>query len=149
MAAPVIEVTGLRKTYGPKVAVDDVSFAVEAGEIVGILGPNGAGKTTTVESIAGLRVPDAGQVRVLGLDPQRDGEALRERLGLQLQESEMPAKITVREALDLYASFYSHPADPAELVGDLGLGDRIDTQFRRLSGGQKQRLSVALALVGP
>lgn len=148
MAAPVIEVTGLRKTYGPKVAVDDVSFTVEAGEIVGILGPNGAGKTTTVESIAGLRMPDAGEVRVLGLDPRRDGESLRERLGLQLQESEMPAKITVREALDLYASFYSSPADPAELIRDLGLGDRIDTQFRRLSGGQKQRLSVALALVG-
>lgn len=148
MATPVIEVAGLRKTYGPKVAVDDVSFTVEAGEIVGILGPNGAGKTTTVESIAGLRVPDAGEVRVLGLDPRHDGEALRERLGLQLQESEMPAKITVREALDLYASFYANPADPAELIRDLGLGDRIDTQFRRLSGGQKQRLSVALALVG-
>lgn len=148
MAAPVIEVTGLRKAYGPKVAVDDVSFTVEAGEIVGILGPNGAGKTTTVEAVAGLRVPDAGHVRVLGLDPQRDGALLRERLGLQLQESEMPAKITVREALDLYASFYANPADPAELIRDLGLADRADTQFRRLSGGQKQRLSVALALVG-
>ena len=145
---PVIEVTHLRKAYGPTIAVDDVTFAVEPGEIVGILGPNGAGKTTTVESVAGLRVPDAGQVRVLGLDPQRDGPALRERLGLQLQESEMPAKITVREALDLYASFYSDPADPAALVADLGLADRVDTQFRRLSGGQKQRLSVALALVG-
>ena len=148
MSAPVIEVSGLRKTYGPKVAVDDVSFTVEPGEIVGVLGPNGAGKTTTVESIAGLRVPDAGTVRVLGLDPQRDGAALRERLGLQLQESEMPAKITVREALDLYASFYANPADPAELIRDLGLADRATTQFRRLSGGQKQRLSVALALVG-
>ena len=148
MASPVIEVSHLRKTYGPKVAVDDVSFTVAAGEIVGILGPNGAGKTTTVESIAGLRTPDAGEVRVLGLDPRRDGAALRERLGLQLQESEMPAKITVREALALYASFYADPADPAELVRDLGLADRVDTQFRRLSGGQKQRLSVALALVG-
>ncbi len=148
MTTPVIEVSGLRKTYGPKVAVDDVSLTVGAGEIVGILGPNGAGKTTTVESIAGLRVPDAGEIRVLGLDPRHDGEALRERLGLQLQESEMPAKITVREALALYASFYADPADPAELVRDLGLADRVDTQFRRLSGGQKQRLSVALALVG-
>jgi len=145
---PVIEVSALRKTYGPKVAVDDVSLTVERGEIVGILGPNGAGKTTTVECIAGLRVPDAGHVRVLGLDPWRDGPALRERLGLQLQESEMPAKITVREALDLYASFYAAPADPAALIRDLGLDDRRDTQFRRLSGGQKQRLSVALALVG-
>lgn len=146
-SAPVIEVAGLRKTYGPKVAVDDVSFTVERGEIVGILGPNGAGKTTTVESIAGLRVPDAGSVRVLGLDPRRDG-VLRERLGLQLQESEMPAKITVREALDLYASLYAAPADPAHLVADLGLAEKVDTQFRRLSGGQKQRLSVALALIG-
>lgn len=148
MSAPVIEVSGLRRSYGRKVAVDDVSFAVHAGEIVGILGPNGAGKTTTVECVAGLRRPDTGTVRVLGLDPQHDGPALRERLGLQLQESEMPPKITVREALDLYASFYTDPADPAELIRDLGLADRATTQFRRLSGGQKQRLSVALALVG-
>ncbi len=145
---PVIEVTNLRKAYGDTVAVDDVSFTVAAGEIVGILGPNGAGKTTTVESVAGLRRPDAGTVKVLGLDPQHDGAALRERLGLQLQESQMPAWITVREALDLYASFYSDPADPAGLIADFGLADRRDTQFRRLSGGQKQRLSVALALVG-
>lgn len=148
MTAPVIEVAGLRKTYGPKVAVDDVSLVVGRGEIVGILGPNGAGKTTTVECIGGLRVPDAGTVRVLGLDPRHDRAALRERLGLQLQESEMPAKITVREALDLYATFYVNPADPGELIRDLGLADRATTQFRRLSGGQKQRLSVALALVG-
>ena len=148
MTAPVIEVAGLRKTYGPKVAVDDVSLVVGRGEIVGILGPNGAGKTTTVECIGGLRVPDAGTVRVLGLDPRHDRAALRERLGLQLQESEMPAKITVREALDLYATFYANPADPGELIRDLGLADRATTQFRRLSGGQKQRLSVALALVG-
>jgi ABC-2 type transport system ATP-binding protein len=145
---PVIEVTNLHKSYGDTVAVDDVSFTVAAGEIVGILGPNGAGKTTTVESVAGLRRPDAGTVKVLGLDPQRDGAALRERLGLQLQESQMPAWITVREALDLYASFYADPADPAELIADFGLADRRETQFRRLSGGQKQRLSVALALVG-
>ncbi len=147
-ASPVIEVENLRKAYGPKVAVDDVSFAVDQGEIVGILGPNGAGKTTTVECVAGLRVPDGGVVRVLGLDPRRDGAVLRERVGMQLQESEMPGKITVREALDLYASFYAEPADPAALIADLGLADRRDTQFRRLSGGQKQRLSVALALVG-
>ena len=148
MPAPVLQVEHLRKAYGPKVAVDDVSLTVERGEIVGILGPNGAGKTTTVECIAGLRVPDAGHIRVLGLDPRRDGPALRERLGLQLQESEMPAKITVREALDLYAALYATPAAPEDLLRDLGLADRRDTQFRRLSGGQKQRLSVALALVG-
>lgn len=145
---PVIEVTNLRKTYGPTVAADDVSFTVAAGEIVGILGPNGAGKTTTVESIAGLRVPDSGTVRVLGLDPQRDGAVLKQRVALQLQESEMPAKITAIEAMKLYASFYADPADPDGLLSDLGLADRRDTQFRRLSGGQKQRLSVALALVG-
>ena len=145
---PVIEVTGLRKTYGATVAVDEVSLTVGRGEIVGILGPNGAGKTTTVECIAGLREPDGGTLRVLGLDPRREGRALRERLGLQLQESQMPAWITVREALELYASFYSAPASPDELMADFGLTDRRDTQFRRLSGGQKQRLSVALALVG-
>jgi len=145
---PVIQVEHLRKIYGPKVAVDDVSLTVEKGEIVGILGPNGAGKTTTVEMIAGLRVPDAGTVRVQGLDPQRSGAELRQRLALQLQESEMPARITAIEAMRLYASFYETPADPDELLRDLGLEDRRSTQFRRLSGGQKQRLSVALALVG-
>lgn len=146
--APVIEVEHLRKTYGSKVAVDDVSLAVRRGEVVGILGPNGAGKTTTVECVAGLRVPDGGGVRVLGLDPQQDRAALRERVGVQLQESELPARITVREALDLYASFYEHPADPRTLLDELGLAAQADTQFAKLSGGQRQRLSIALALVG-
>jgi len=146
--APIIQVAHLRKAYGTKVAVDDVSLTVDRGEIVGILGPNGAGKTTTVECIAGLRAPDAGTVRVNGLDPRKDGPVLRERVALQLQESEMPARIRVIEAMELYASFYADPADPDELLRDLGLVDRRDVQFRRLSGGQKQRLSVALALVG-
>lgn len=145
---PVIEVEHLRKTYGSKVAVDDVSLTVHPGEVVGILGPNGAGKTTTVECIAGLRAPDAGRVRVLGLDPQQDRAALRERVGVQLQESELPARITVREALDLYASFYDHPADPRTLLDELGLTAQAGTQFAKLSGGQRQRLSIALALVG-
>ena len=148
MGTPAIQVEHLRKAYGATIAVDDVSLTVHAGEIVGILGPNGAGKTTTVECIAGLRVPDAGTVSVLGLDPQRDSAVLKQRVALQLQESEMPAKITSIEAMRLYASFYDDPADPDELLRDLGLADRRDTQFRRLSGGQKQRLSVALALVG-
>lgn len=145
---PVITVTGLHKRYGEKVAVQDVSLSVARGEIVGILGPNGAGKTTTVECLAGLRVHDGGTIDVLGLDPQRDGARLRERMALQLQESELPARITVREALRLYASFYADPADPDELLADLGLTDKADTRFAQLSGGQKQRLSIALALVG-
>ncbi|GCD19143.1 multidrug ABC transporter ATP-binding protein [Cellulomonas algicola] len=148
MPTPVIEVEHLRKTYGRNVAVDDVSLHVQPGEIFGILGRNGAGKTTTVEIVGGLRHADAGAVRVLGLDPRRDARRLHERVGLQLQESELPPRITVREALDLYASFYEDPADPASLITDLGLTEKAGTRFQNLSGGQKQRLSVALALVG-
>jgi ABC-2 type transport system ATP-binding protein len=147
-AMPVIEVSGLHKEYGPKVAVDDVSFTVEAGEIFGILGPNGAGKTTTVECVTGLRKPDGGRISVLGLDPQRDHDELRQQVGVQLQDGQLPDKLRVREALELYASFYSQPADADELIKRLGLGDRRDTAFEKLSGGQKQRLSVALALIG-
>ncbi|WP_410821660.1 ABC transporter ATP-binding protein [Micromonospora sp. 050-3] len=145
---PVIEVTHLKKRYGDLVAVDDVSLAVEAGEIFGVLGPNGAGKTTTVECVAGLRVPDGGGVSVLGLDPRRDSAQLRQRVGVQLQESQLPDRLRVAEALELYASFYSDPADPAELIDKLGLGDKRNTAYKKLSGGQKQRLSIALALVG-
>ena len=143
----VIEVSDLRKHYGSRQAVDGVSFAVEEGEIFGILGPNGAGKTTTVESIAGLRTPDSGTISVLGLDPRRDRERLRTLVGVQLQESEMPERITVREAVDLFASFYAEPSDPRALIGDLGLDDQRGTAYKNLSGGQKQRLSIALALV--
>ncbi|RQX07163.1 ABC transporter ATP-binding protein [Micromonospora arida] len=145
---PVIEVTHLKKRYGDLVAVDDVSFAVEAGEIFGVLGPNGAGKTTTVECVAGLRVPDGGGVSVLGLDPRRDAAQLRQRVGVQLQESQLPDRLRVAEALELYASFYRNPADPAALIDKLGLGDKRNTAYKKLSGGQKQRLSIALALVG-
>ncbi|HEX4254646.1 MAG TPA: ABC transporter ATP-binding protein, partial [Streptosporangiaceae bacterium] len=145
---PVIEVSGLHKEYGPKVAVDDVSFSVEPGEIFGILGPNGAGKTTSVECITGLRKPDRGRISVLGLDPQRDHDELREQVGVQLQDGQLPEKIWVREALELYASFYQHPANADELITRLGLDDRRDAPFDKLSGGQKQRLSVALALIG-
>jgi len=144
----VIEVSGLTKTYGDRAVVDHISFAVEEGEIFGILGPNGAGKTTTVESIAGLRTPDSGTINVLGHDPRSDREILRTLVGVQLQESELPDRITVREALDLFASFYATPADPQKLIDDLGLGDKRDTAYRHLSGGQKQRLSIALALIG-
>ncbi len=146
--AAVIEVQNLHKTYADTVAVDDISFAVQEGEIFGILGPNGAGKTTTVECIEGLRAPDRGTVSVLGLDPGRDRAELTQRLGVQLQESRLPDKLRVDEALDLYSSFYRNPADWRALIEMLGLADKTKTRFAKLSGGQKQRLSIALALVG-
>ncbi|HEV7896723.1 MAG TPA: ABC transporter ATP-binding protein [Planosporangium sp.] len=145
---PVIEVTNLHKRYRDQVAVHDVSFTVERGEIFGILGPNGAGKTTTVECVEGLRRPDGGRIAVLGLDPQRDRAELRRQVGVQLQESQLPEKMTVREALELYSSFYPEPVDWTGLVDELGLADKRATRFGKLSGGQKQRLSIALALVG-
>jgi len=144
----VIEIEHLHKRYGDLIAVDDVSFTVDEGEIFGILGRNGAGKTTTVECALGLRRPDRGTVRVLGLDPQCDGARLRQQLGAQLQESQLPERIKVWEALELYSSFYRQPADWRELLDLLGLSARHDARFGQLSGGQKQRLSVALALVG-
>ncbi|ROP42246.1 ABC transporter ATP-binding protein [Saccharothrix texasensis] len=144
----IIEVVDLVKTYDRKVAVDGVSFTVDEGEIFGILGPNGAGKTTTVECVEGLRTPDGGTIRVDGLDPRRDRAELRTRLGAQLQQSELPDRIRVGEALDLYASFYRDPADWRELLARLGLADRAKTEYRKLSGGQKQRVSIALALIG-
>ncbi|HEY0869942.1 MAG TPA: ABC transporter ATP-binding protein [Acidothermaceae bacterium] len=144
----VIEVTGLRKVYGERTVVDGVSFSVEPGEIFGILGPNGAGKTTTVECIGGLRHRDGGSITVAGMDPAKEGSAFRQVLGIQLQESRLPEKMTVIEALDLYASFYPSPADPAELLDRLGMVEQRKTYFGKLSGGQKQRLSVALALIG-
>ncbi len=145
---PLIEVTNLRKTYGEHVAVDDVSFHVEQGEIFGILGTNGAGKTTTVECLQGLRTPDSGSISVLGLDPGKDHAALRQRLGSQLQESRLPEKLKVQEALDLYASFYANPADTGDLLAKVGLTEQRNKYFGKLSGGQKQRVSIALALVG-
>ncbi|MFB6392284.1 ABC transporter ATP-binding protein [Polymorphospora lycopeni] len=143
-----LEVRNLHKRYGQHVAVDDVSFTVEEGEVFGIIGPNGAGKTTTVESIAGLRTPDSGSISVLGLDPIKDRAEVRERLGVQLQESSFPDAIKVAEALELYSSFYRNPADWRELMERLGLTEKRNTKYKALSGGQKQRLSIALALVG-
>jgi ABC-2 type transport system ATP-binding protein len=145
---PVIEVAGLHKAYGPTVAVDDVSFTVEAGEIFGILGRNGAGKTTTVECVTGLRTPDRGSIRVLGLDPIQDGRELHERVGVQLQHSALPDRIRVSEAVELYASFYRDPADGLELLSALGLEASSSHYFGKLSGGQRQRLSIVLALIG-
>ncbi|MFF8807455.1 ABC transporter ATP-binding protein [Streptomyces omiyaensis] len=145
---PMIEVRDLSKAYGERKAVDGVSFTVDEGEIFGILGPNGAGKTTTVECVAGLRTPDAGRVRVGGLDPVADHDRVTRLLGVQLQQSELQAKLTVREAMELYASFHERPADRRALAARLGLDAHLDVRFARLSGGQKQRLFIALALIG-
>ncbi|MEV6642721.1 ABC transporter ATP-binding protein [Amycolatopsis sp. NPDC051371] len=145
---PLIEVTELRKRYGSRVAVDGVSFTVDRGEIFGILGTNGAGKTTTVECLQGLRKADGGEISVLGLDPASDRAALTRRVGVQLQESRLPAKLRVREALELFASFYPDPADVDVLLDRLDLRDHQRAFFGKLSGGQKQRVSIALALVG-
>jgi ABC-2 type transport system ATP-binding protein len=145
---PLIEVTDLRKRYGNRVAVDGVSFTVERGEIFGILGTNGAGKTTTVECLQGLRRADGGTISVLGLDPATDRAALTCRVGVQLQESRLAPKLRVREALELFASFYPDPADVDVLLDRLDLRDHARSFFGKLSGGQKQRVSIALALVG-
>ena len=144
---PVIQVEHLHKTYGSVVAVDDVSFEVQEGEIFGMVGPNGAGKTTTIECIEGLRRPDGGNIRTLGLNPQTEGYALRERIGVQLQESELWERVRVWEALDVYASLYRHSADWHPLMEQLGLAEKSNTHFVKLSGGQKQRLFIALALI--
>jgi ABC-2 type transport system ATP-binding protein len=144
----VVDVQELHKSYRATVAVDDISLQVEQGEIFGILGPNGAGKTTTVECIEGLRAPDRGQISVLGLDPRRDRAELTQRLGVQLQDSQLPERLRVGEALELYSSFYRAPADWRKLMDVLGLADKRDSRFGKLSGGQRQRLSIALALVG-
>jgi ABC-2 type transport system ATP-binding protein len=146
--AAAVEVVHLRKTYGQNVAVDDVSFSVSEGEIFGILGPNGAGKTTTVECLIGLRTPDAGTMRVMGLDPRVERAALRAMVGVQLQSSALPAQLRVGEILDMFHSFYRDPADLDEIVAALDLGGKRRDFYRALSGGLKQRVSVALALIG-
>jgi ABC-2 type transport system ATP-binding protein len=144
----IIEVRGLRKVFGDTTAVAGIDLEVPEGEILGLLGPNGAGKTTTVECIAGMQRPTAGSVRVAGLDPAVDREAATRLIGVQLQQAGLQAKLTVREALGLYASFYEQPADGITLAERLGLGPKLDTRHAQLSGGQQQRLAIALALVG-
>ncbi|MBT2377893.1 ABC transporter ATP-binding protein [Streptomyces sp. ISL-111] len=144
----IIEVDEVRKTYAGRHVVDGVSFPVDEGEIFGILGPNGAGKTTTVECVEGLRIPDAGTIKVAGLDPVADHDRVTRLLGAQLQESELQAEVTVREALELYGVFYPAPVDWRPLAARLGLDEKLTTRFGRLSGGQKQRLFIALALIG-
>jgi len=136
----LVEVKGLTKTYGATIAVDDISFDIQEGEIFGMVGPNGAGKTTTIEIIEGLRKADRGTVRVLGLDPVHQERQLRPLLGIQLQQANLPENIKVWEALDLYASFYTRTLDWQELLEGLGLTEKRNSTFRKLSGGQKQRL---------
>jgi ABC-2 type transport system ATP-binding protein len=146
--AAVIQVSKIRKTYGPTVAVDEVSFEVQDGEIFGLIGPNGAGKTTTMECIEGLRTPDRGTISVLGLDPFRDVYKLQERIGVQLQQAQLQKRIKVWEAVDLWASLYRKNAvDGERLLEQLGLTDKRNAWFMNLSGGQKQRLFIALALI--
>jgi ABC-2 type transport system ATP-binding protein len=145
---PAICVAGLAKHYGAVRAVDGLSFDVAPGEVFGLLGPNGAGKTTTVETLEGYRTPDAGSVRVLGLDPVRDGPALRPRIGVMLQEGGLYPGLRPLELLGLFAAYYDNPEDPDTLLDVVGLRDSVRTPVRRLSGGQAQRLSLACALVG-
>ncbi len=142
-----VEVEGLRKAYGSTVAVDQVSFEVAAGEVFGLVGPNGAGKTTAIECLEGLRRPDQGRLRVLGLDPTRGERELRRRIGVQLQESSLPDRIRVGEALDLFAAFYDARVEARPLLERLDLAEKERSFFAKLSGGQKQRLFVALALL--
>lgn len=143
----IIEIQNLQKTYGTTIAVEDISFEVQEGEIFGMVGPNGAGKTTTIECIEGLRKPNSGRIRVLGLDPQTDNQVLRTCTGMQLQQSNLPERMKVWEALDLYSSFYPDPVDWKVLIKQLGLDEKRNTLFGKLSGGQKQRLFIALALL--
>jgi ABC-2 type transport system ATP-binding protein len=145
--AQVIRVSHLRKVYGKLAAVDDLSLEVNEGEIFGMVGPNGAGKTTTIECIEGLRSPDGGEVRVLGLDPQRQERSLRQLIGTQLQQAQLPDRLKVGEVFDLFASFYPDPADWNVLLERLGLHEKKDTYYSKLSGGQQQRVSIGLALI--
>ena len=147
ISRPVIQVSGIRKTYGATVAVSDVSFQVNEGEIFGLIGPNGAGKTTTMECVEGVRQPDRGTISILGLDPLRDVYRLQNRIGVQLQQAQLQKRIKVWEAVDLWASLYTNAVDGGRLLEQLGLDGKRDAWFMTLSGGQKQRLFIALALI--
>ena len=147
-SGPALRVTGLRKAYGDVVAVDGLDLTVGAGECFGLLGPNGAGKTTTIEICEGLTVPDAGVVEVLGRRWDSDERALRERLGIQLQETQLAEKLTVDETVNLFRSFYARGRDVAEVIDVVQLGEKRKSRVGKLSGGQKQRLALACAIVG-
>jgi ABC-2 type transport system ATP-binding protein len=143
-----IVVRDLRKSYDGVEALRGVDFQVEEGEVFGLLGPNGAGKTTTVEILEGYRRRDAGDVSVLGHDPGDAPRALRERIGVVLQHSELPPLLTVREIHRMFAGYYAQPRDPDEVISVVGLGDKRDARVKTLSGGQKRRLDLGVALVG-
>jgi len=143
-----IEIDALTVRYRRTTAVDSLSLRVRAGEVVGLLGPNGAGKSSAIAALVGLRAPDAGSVRVWGLDPVADRRRLRPAVGVQLQECTLHGALTVDELLRLYASFYPAPRDAEELVEALGLAKVRSTRFDDLSGGQQQRVSIAIALIG-
>jgi ABC-2 type transport system ATP-binding protein len=144
---PVIQVSGIRKTYGTTVAVYGVSFEVSEGEIFGLIGPNGAGKTTTMECVEGVRRPDRGAIKILGLDPFRDTYQLQNLIGVQLQQAQLQKRIKVWEAVDLWASLYTKAVNGDRLLEQLGLSNKRNALFMTLSGGQKQRLFIALALI--
>jgi ABC-2 type transport system ATP-binding protein len=143
-----IVVRGLRKSYGATHALRDISFEVEPGEVFGLLGPNGAGKTTAVEILEGFRRRDAGEVSVLGVDPEQGGRRLRERIGLVLQECAVPPLLTVTELIDLYRGYYPAPRATADIIELVGLEEKARARIKTLSGGQQRRLDVALSLVG-
>jgi ABC-2 type transport system ATP-binding protein len=145
---PAIEVSGLRKAYGNLEAVREVDFTIEEGEVFGLLGPNGAGKTTTVEILEGYRERDAGEVRVLGHDPERPGRDFRERIGVVLQQSELWANLTVREIHAMFAGYYHAPRDVDEVIALVGLREKENSRIKTLSGGQKRRLDLGIALIG-
>ena len=147
MSRPVIQVSGIHKTYGAIAAVSGVSFEVNEGEIFGLIGPNGAGKTTTMECVEGVRRPDSGSISILGLDPFRDVYQLQNRIGVQLQQAQLQKRIKVWEAVDLWASLYSKSVNGDRLLDQLGLSSKRNAWFMTLSGGQKQRLFIALALI--
>jgi ABC-2 type transport system ATP-binding protein len=142
-----IQVRGLRKSYGDFEAVRGIDFEVAPGEVFGLLGPNGAGKTTTVEILEGLRPRTAGEAKVLGFDPGVDVRALKDRIGVCLQATNLPDKVTVREALEWFSAFYSRHADCDRLIDRLQLSEKRNAPYDKLSGGQKQRVALALALV--
>ena len=144
----VVRVEDLKKCYGEVHAVDGISLCVSRGEIFGIVGPNGAGKTTTMDCIVSMRKPDSGFIRVLNLDPRRQRKALLEKVGIQQQESELPDRMKVREAIELFSCFYADSTDAAGILSRLGLSDKKESYFSALSGGQKKKLFVALSLVG-
>jgi ABC-2 type transport system ATP-binding protein len=146
--APAVEIRGLVKDYGRTRAVAGLSMQAQRGQVTAVLGPNGAGKTTTIEICEGYRRPDAGTVRVLGLDPVRDGRALRPRVGVMLQSGGIPTSARAADYLKVMARFYASPLDPAMLIEALGLAESVRTPFRRLSGGQQQRLALAAAIIG-